>query len=691
MLLRLCLIWLTLLLAATVPARTGRSHRSHVCIITCDFWGLPAAGGTATAYHLLASSLAEKGTVRRPVTFLGATQQVTLCHQIQQNFSSGSVHFTCLEQAHFLPEVVETYPYERVGLAVVRWLQSDGAMCDVIHTHEWGGGMQQLAAYVSMRHNVDRRLIVEPHGGHYWSSQGARQRPTDLFTLRVDDHERLTMHLADDVKSPSAYMLAHLRQRGWTLPSASSVIPNIVPEAATSSEYRQERSVWRLAFFGRLEERKGIKLFCDAVEMLLAGTYVDLEVMFIGGESRIDMRPSVMYLEERTADWRIPVDIGASLPRRSALDRLKIPGIMVVFASLVENLPFALAEACIEQIPFITFNVGGVAELLDPVVHADIIVNNISASALHERLRFFLASGRIQTSVLTPTVRHGEDLWHLLHAEYDKGRTGRQVRLARPSLAVEVVPLLPGQASMKLKQDLCKKTSKTSALLLVPPNFASPSPSDLSDISFLAAQMPRLLGSRKLGALVFGARLPNKSLSYPSSPTWIIYHGKEPVCVENAPLLVLNDVFCSSFLAEAGDFTTFYTWLLIRHLKLSGLSTTAFPEPQFLLQNFSQTGSGCFSDRIPAFRKLSGDHAANQLGPSEEVLMSQHLAARPRPVTSLRNDFDKFQGQHGWQYVTFDEHGKINRPVHFAYLVHASLVHTCRTREEPDLDASGER
>ena len=30
-----------------------------VCIATADFWGLKAAGGTATAYHLMAASLAK--------------------------------------------------------------------------------------------------------------------------------------------------------------------------------------------------------------------------------------------------------------------------------------------------------------------------------------------------------------------------------------------------------------------------------------------------------------------------------------------------------------------------------------------------------------------------------------------------------------------------------------------------------
>ena len=32
----------------------------NVCILTADFWGLKAAGGTATAYHLLAAVLAKE-------------------------------------------------------------------------------------------------------------------------------------------------------------------------------------------------------------------------------------------------------------------------------------------------------------------------------------------------------------------------------------------------------------------------------------------------------------------------------------------------------------------------------------------------------------------------------------------------------------------------------------------------------
>ncbi|KAL0043859.1 hypothetical protein WJX82_010488 [Trebouxia sp. C0006] len=45
------------------------------------------------------------------------------------------------------------------------------------------------------------------------------------------------------------------------------------------------------------------------------------------------------------------------------------------------------------------------------------------------------------------------------------------------------------------------------------------------------------------------------------------------------------------------------------------------------------------------------------MGPSEDTLFQKHLAARPAPVTAFRQDFDMFQGQHGWQYVMIDDTG----------------------------------
>ena len=40
--------------------RAGGAKKLKVCILTADFWGLKSAGGTATAYHLLAAVLAKE-------------------------------------------------------------------------------------------------------------------------------------------------------------------------------------------------------------------------------------------------------------------------------------------------------------------------------------------------------------------------------------------------------------------------------------------------------------------------------------------------------------------------------------------------------------------------------------------------------------------------------------------------------
>lgn len=45
-------------------------------------------------------------------------------------------------------------------------------------------------------------------------------------------------------------------------------VPNMIADLDQAPKERVEKPVWRVAFFGRLEERKGIKLFVDAVQVL---------------------------------------------------------------------------------------------------------------------------------------------------------------------------------------------------------------------------------------------------------------------------------------------------------------------------------------------------------------------------------------------------------------------------------------
>ena len=78
--------------------------------------------------------------------------------------------------------------------------------CDIIEGHEWGGLMAATAVFASwggLRPGLP--LVVELHGGHFWSSQNSR-RPDDVYSLRIDAQEKIAIELADAVTAPTEYM-----------------------------------------------------------------------------------------------------------------------------------------------------------------------------------------------------------------------------------------------------------------------------------------------------------------------------------------------------------------------------------------------------------------------------------------------------------------------------------------------------
>ncbi len=99
--------------------------------------------------------------------------------------------------------------------------------------------------------------------------------------------------------------------------------------AAAALQAGAEKPVWRLAFFSRLEERKGLKLFVEAVAALDAAALdARFEVHFVGAESRIDMLASGAWLRERTAAWTFPArtqELYLPYPMPSKTDPTTVP------------------------------------------------------------------------------------------------------------------------------------------------------------------------------------------------------------------------------------------------------------------------------------------------------------------------------------------------------------------------------
>lgn len=69
--------------------------------------------------------------------------------------------------------------------------------------------------------------------------------------------------------------------------------------------------------------------------------------------------------------------------RQRAMSAINKEGMLVVFASPLENVPYTLAEVAVAGIPLLTFDVGGATELIDPKTHEDLFCGLATVSCPH--------------------------------------------------------------------------------------------------------------------------------------------------------------------------------------------------------------------------------------------------------------------------------------------------------------------
>src|SRR5207249_4537022 len=122
--------------------------------------------------------------------------------------------------------------------------------------------------------------------------------------------------------------------------------------------------VERLAFFGRLEERKGLQPFLGALNALEPELLARVDVEFIGRPtSAWPVERVTELLAESTRQALRGVTFQTTLDQHEALARLSRPGTVAIMPSFEENSPNTVYECLENGIPFIASNAAGIREL----------------------------------------------------------------------------------------------------------------------------------------------------------------------------------------------------------------------------------------------------------------------------------------------------------------------------------------
>jgi O-antigen biosynthesis protein len=365
--------------------------KPSVCIATADIVGPIQNGGIGTAYYSLAIELADAG--------LDVTLLYGLGRHSERQPIEHWVRFYRDRKIRFIPVPFDRGPQlnasmiVRSSYSVYQWLKN--RRFDVIHFHEWRGiGFFSLLAKQQGLGLKGSLVCVGVHSPTLWAREGMNELIPSCEELEIDHMERECVRLADIVWSPSRYMVQWMKERGWKLPAGIMVRPNICVERPIQASPKKPEieKIRELVFFGRLEARKGLDIFCHALDLMQRQGTPACSITFLGKKSAMDGVGSAEYIERRSAKWQFPWSIKDDLDRSSAIDYLKEPGKLAVIPSRVDNLPYTIMECLGNGIRFLASDVGGIPEMVAPASRPYVLCP-MRPSVFAERLDHILTAG----------------------------------------------------------------------------------------------------------------------------------------------------------------------------------------------------------------------------------------------------------------------------------------------------------
>ena len=371
------------------------STARRVTVIAHELRGFHPAGGMGTATTFLALALARLG--HSVEILLGKHAPAALDEQWQAVYRRAGIHIRAVPRPE---EPVEPWHFDHTH-RVALGLRDDPP--DVVIAHDLGA-----PAYAALRLRQaglafeDTLFVVFCHGPRrYVLDLSPTVAVGDLHTvLGVSILEEASVGLADAVVSPSAYLLEWMRGRGWRLPERTRVIPyfteaSALDEPVSAAARPDPDPLRRLAFFGRVDEKKGVRILTAALNALEPELLRGLEVHFVGKTTRTWTRERAeSLLSDGTTRALGGVVFETGLDQRQALARLSEPGTLVVMPSLQENSPNTVYECLERGIPFLASHVGGVPELIAAEERARVLFEP-TPEALAGALRRALAEGRV--------------------------------------------------------------------------------------------------------------------------------------------------------------------------------------------------------------------------------------------------------------------------------------------------------
>jgi GT2 family glycosyltransferase/glycosyltransferase involved in cell wall biosynthesis len=351
-----------------------------ICIVTPDIVGPVKNGGIGTACYHFARLLAKAG---HPVSILfsGELGECQMAHW-RNHFARINIKFIALADTSPVEKTVygSTWFYER-SWRIFEYLRK--AHYSVIHFQDWhANGFWSIKAKTVGLAFEHTSLTLMTHSCTKWINEGMEQFGAEPFeTAKLVWAETYCMEHCDVLLSPSHYMIEWLTGKGVQLPAKTE----IAPYAGTDkNELETPLGInvdnGHLIFFGRLETRKGLHIFCDAIRKLLAEcATLPRKISFLGKYGSVLGMGAAEYLDSFSRELSsIEIRIYTDFDYVKALAYIRNSSGLVVICPIVDNYPMTVIESIQYRLPFIAAATGGIPELVNKQVTFEPTVDSLA-------------------------------------------------------------------------------------------------------------------------------------------------------------------------------------------------------------------------------------------------------------------------------------------------------------------------
>jgi glycosyltransferase involved in cell wall biosynthesis len=367
------------------PARSGR-----ILIVANELKYLFRNGGVGTHNWLLAETLAAAGW-SVGILYCGPRADPSALHQCAGVLERQGIQLWPIDSFSLGP--LDNHPCPIVGPAaershrVLRAVESLSTTCpfDLIEFADWQGcGFRTVQARRLGASLPQTRIIVKLHSSSQWCREGNRVWVASADELIGDYCERYAFEHADVQLAPCRYMLDYARSIGWQARDDARVLEHAYPRPEFQPAACDHQEPPELVFFGRLETRKGLTVFLQAVSRLPP----DTRIAFLGSERVVENISASQLIAESLPGRSYRIETG--LEGHEALSYLAAGNRLAVIPSLVENSPFTVVECAANGIPFIASAVGGIPELLPDERSRERVLFEPTAAKLTQKLQEYL-------------------------------------------------------------------------------------------------------------------------------------------------------------------------------------------------------------------------------------------------------------------------------------------------------------